>query len=80
MATADEAKLRMLPGIFEYAMKLEAVMKAHYQEHQAKGCTCEICRRAEIAWSSNAHTGKREEIDLQNPSPLWDDEKLWKNP
>ena len=82
MTTADEAKLRMLPHFAEYAMKMEAVMKAYYQEHQARGCTCEICRRAEIAYLSMAHGSGNsgEQPGLQYPSPLWADERFWRIP
>jgi hypothetical protein len=80
MTAADDAKLRMLPHFAEYVMKMEAVMKAYYQEHQAKGCTCEICRRAEIAYLSAAHAGGPGEIGLHVPSSLWAIEEMWKLP
>ncbi len=59
---ADEAlvmilnqKLKLLTKAAEYAFRLEDVVKGYYAQHQAAGCTCELCEKAERALHSIAH-------------------------
>lgn len=38
-----------------HAMRLEKALRAYYAQHQKDGCGgCELCRQAELAWSSMA--------------------------
>lgn len=47
----------LLVRMMEYTIKLEAVVKEHYKEHQDVGCTCERCEKAERVLASIGHAG-----------------------
>jgi hypothetical protein len=46
---------RLATALGLYAMRLEKALRAYYAQHQKDGCGgCELCRQAELAWSSMA--------------------------
>jgi len=44
--------LKLLTKAAEYSFRLEAIVKAYYEEHQSVGCTCFLCEKAELALGS----------------------------
>ena len=55
MDLSDPAQQRIAAKTIEYAFRLEAVVKGYYEEHQATGCTCELCEKAERVLASIGH-------------------------
>lgn len=57
MELSDPAQQRLAEKTIEYAFRMEAVAKAYYEQHQANGCMCDICKNYELAYTSIAHGG-----------------------
>jgi hypothetical protein len=57
MDLSDPAQQRIAGKTIEYALRLEPLVRAYYAQHQAAGCTCGLCKQAELVLASIAHGG-----------------------
>jgi hypothetical protein len=57
-STTNRIDERLAAALGLHAMRLEKALRAYYDQHQASGCKCELCKGAAAALTSMANPSR----------------------